>query len=206
MVISKGAISKWKGVVNNLSHGDTVTVSKYLVRAYQQVSQIENAIATLNQLVAYYKKTGARQEMGRMFTELAQAYSSLGERRKAITLLCGDSSQCTSYSAVTIARESSDSIGEISAIISLGNTYRNIGDYNQSIKYLEQALTNAKKHDYNSYILSTLNGLENTYVSLAKRSRRYLEFAVQTGDKTEEEKFTSSSRDNLILNYSLLWN
>ncbi|BDA74046.1 TPR repeat [Calothrix sp. PCC 7716] len=190
-----GAISKWKGVVNNLSDGDTVTVWKYLVRAYQQVGQVENAITTLNQLVAYYKKVGARQEMGRMFTELAQAYNSLGQRRKAITLLCGDSEQCTSYSAVAIARESSDSIGEISAIISLGNTYRNIGDYNQSIKYLEQALTNAKKHDYNSYIISTLNGLGNTYVSLAKRSRMYLEFAVQAGDKTEEEKFTSSSRD-----------
>jgi lipopolysaccharide biosynthesis regulator YciM len=58
-----GAISKWKGVLNNLSHGDTVTVSKYLVRAYQQVGQVENAIITLNQLVAYYKKTGAHQEI-----------------------------------------------------------------------------------------------------------------------------------------------
>ncbi|BAY50249.1 TPR repeat protein (plasmid) [Scytonema sp. HK-05] len=196
----QGAISSWEAALSSNSKEqseDKVTVLKYLVRAYQQVGQVDRAIATLNQLIAYYQKVGASLQLGRMLTELAQAYSSLGQQRKAIALLCGENKldqNCAKETALNIARNHSDTLGEVTALGSLGNAHRLQGDYEQAIKYFENILTIKNKDTYKSYIISALNGLGNTYTSLAKRDYRRLQFAKQAADQLAVEKFTRNAR------------
>ncbi|MEI2579680.1 CHAT domain-containing protein [Scytonema sp. PRP1] len=196
----QGAISSWEAALSSNSKEqseDKVTVLKYLVRAYQQVGQVDRAIATLNQLIVYYQKVGASLQLGRMLTELAQVYSSLGQQRKAIALLCGENKldpNCTKETALNIARNHSDTLGEVTALGSLGNAHRLQGDYEQAINYFEKALTIANKNEYNPYIISALNGLGNTYTNFAKGDYRRLQFAKQAADQLAVEKFTRNAR------------
>ncbi|KAF3889275.1 MULTISPECIES: CHAT domain-containing protein [Nostocales] len=197
----QGAISLWEAALSSNSQQkseDTVTVLKYLVRAYQQVGRIDRAIATLNQLIAHYQKVGASLQLGRMLAELAQVYSSLGQQRKAIALLCGDSKvdpNCIKETALNIARNHSDTLSEVTALGSLGNAHRLQGDYEQAIKYFEKVLTVVDYNDYKLHVISALTGLGNTYTSLAKRDYRRLQFAKQAADKMAVEKFARNAND-----------
>ena len=144
------------------------TALTYLVRAEQQVGAVDQTIADLEQLIAYYRQTGNRMQVGRMQTEQAQAYSSLGQQRKAIALLCRDESDrdpsdqlkaaCRTDSALAIARHQADTIGEIAALGSLGNAYRLHGDYDDALHYLQAALTLATQTQQQPQRLAALNG------------------------------------------------
>ncbi len=54
-----------------------------------------------------YQQQGNQQQLGRSLTELAQAYSSIGQHRQAIALLCGeqgnDKKECSANSAIALA-------------------------------------------------------------------------------------------------------
>ena len=67
---------------------EQITIRKYLARVYQQVGQVDSAIAQIDRIIAYYRQVGLHLQVGRMLTEQAQAYSSLGQHRRAIALLC----------------------------------------------------------------------------------------------------------------------
>jgi len=60
-----------------------VTILRYLVRAYQQIGQVDQAIAHLDQLIAL--SPGWEQQVGRMLTEKLKptaAWVSMGERSR----------------------------------------------------------------------------------------------------------------------------
>ena len=103
---------------------DQVVRLKYLARVYSKVGQFEQAIASIHPITASYQKTGDRVQLERMLTEQAQAYSSLGQQRKAISILCyGQEPDCIKESALAIARQQSDPLGESAGLGSLGNAY-----------------------------------------------------------------------------------
>jgi tetratricopeptide (TPR) repeat protein len=132
----QGAIAIWNNALNNRpSNEEQIKLYKYLARVYSQVGQVDRAIASLNQLIAHYQNTGDRVQLGRMLTEQAQAYSSLGQQRKAIAILCGEQTEpdCAKESALAIARQQSDPLGEAAGLGSLGNVYRLQGDYETSL-------------------------------------------------------------------------
>ncbi|MBD2075717.1 CHAT domain-containing protein [Phormidium sp. FACHB-592] len=188
----QGAIDHWQTALRlTTDRASSVrgTALKYLVRAEQQIGEVDRAIARLDQLIVDYQQTGNITQVGRMRTEQAQAYSSLGQQRKAIALLCRDltdqnaDSSCSSDSALAIARRQSDATGEVAAVGTLGNVHRLRGEYERALQYLQTALKLATQMQSQSHQFAALNGLGNTYVSLAKRDDRRRYYAQQSADE-----------------------
>jgi len=89
--------------------------------------------------------------------EQAQSYSSLGQPRAAITLLCGAYSGdqvCVRESALQIARAQKDRQTEAAVLGSLGNAYLLMGEYNQAIAYLQASLKVA--NEINNQVIALL--------------------------------------------------
>ena len=188
----QGAIDHWQTALRlTTDRASSVreTALKYLVRAEQQVGKVDQAIAHLDQLIVDYQQTGNSIQVGRMRTEQAQAYSSLGQQRKAIALLCRDPSDqnagslCSTDSALAIARHQSDATGEVAAVGTLGNVHRLRGEYERALQYLQTALKLATPMQSQSHQFAALNGLGNTYVSLTKRDDRRRYYAQQSADE-----------------------
>jgi CHAT domain-containing protein len=195
----QGAIAIWSNALSDRPNIETqITLLKYLARAYSQVGQVDRAITSLNQLIAHYQNTGDRIQLGRMLTEQAQAYSSLGQQRKAIAILCGEQTEpdCAKESALAIARQQSDWLGEAAGLGSLGNVYRLQGDYETSLRLLRKSLAIAETLKNSAYVVAAKNGLGNTYANLAKRDYRYAEFALDSGDRIATDKFTKQAIDH----------
>jgi CHAT domain-containing protein len=195
----QGAIAVWNNALNNLLGTEAqITLLKYLARGYSQIGQIDRAIASFNQLIALHEKSGDHVQLGRMLTEQAQAYSSLGQQRKAIAILCGEQTEpdCAKESALAIARQQSDRLGEAAGLGSLGNVYRLQGDYETSLQLLKKSLAIAETIKNSAYIVAAKNGLGNTYANLAKRDYRYAEFALNSGDHIATDKFTKQAIDD----------
>ncbi len=193
----QGAIKSWQKALSSSQESSSnsaerISIFTYLVRAYQQVGQIPEAIAQLKQVIAYYRQTNEPIKVGRMLTEQAQLYSSLGQHRRAVAILCGQNQinlPCTQDSALEIARRQSDHLGEIAAWGSLGNAHRLQGKYEQAIQDFEHSDEIAKRINNQTYIASSLNGLANTYFYLAKGNERRAEFASEVGDNKAAQKF-----------------
>jgi tetratricopeptide (TPR) repeat protein len=79
----QAAIALWTQALNS-QPADRILLLKSLARVYSQVGQHDNAIATINPLIFYYQTNGDRTQLGRILTEQAQAYSNLGQQRRAI--------------------------------------------------------------------------------------------------------------------------
>ncbi|MBE9104606.1 CHAT domain-containing protein [Nostoc cf. edaphicum LEGE 07299] len=193
----QGAIQSWQKALfsyqeRNSHSAEEISIRTYLAKAYQQVGQISEAIAQLEQVIDYYRQTNEPLKVGRMLTEQAQLYSSLGQHRRAATILCDQkqsNSACSQDSAVEIARNHSDELGEVAAWGSLGNAHRLQGEYEQAIQDFERSNEIAKRINNQIYVASTLNGLANTYASLAKGNERRAEFAREVADKEAAQKF-----------------
>ncbi len=183
-----------------------VNALKYLVRAYQQTGQNDRAIACLNRLLDYYHHYGQVQNTGRMLTEQAQLYSKLGQQRQAIALLCHSETvenlpnresveeACQPNSALAIAQRTGDSLGAAAAHGSLGNAHRLRGDYAEALSHLQTSQAIAQQLNAPAYTIAALNGLGNTYASLAKRSYRQRQYAEQSGDAQDAQKFAQSAK------------
>jgi CHAT domain-containing protein len=214
----QGAIQLWQTALSadrerNSPSIEEVTVRKYLVRAYQQVGQLAQAIAEVNRVIAYYRQMKEPIYVGRMLTEQAQLYSSLGQHRRAIAILCDDSrpeagepreiqqptsniQNCDRDSALEIAQRQSDKLGEVAAWGSLGNAHRLQGEYDRAIRDFARSLDIAQGTDNQTYIASSLNGLANTYASLGQRNQRRVQFASVAGDRKAAQKFQQDAVDN----------
>ncbi|MEH2081962.1 MAG: hypothetical protein V7K89_18885 [Nostoc sp.] len=207
----QGAILSWQKALSSAqerksNYAEEINIRTYIARAYQQVGQIPEAIAQLKQVIDYYRQINEPIKVGRMLTEQAQLYISLGQHRRAITILCGENQSnatCSQDSAIEIARHQSDELGEVAAWGSLGNAHRLQGKYEQAIQDFERSDQIAKGIDNQTYVVSNLNGLANTYASLAKRNQRHAEFADEVGDNKAAQKFQQYTvgYDNQAIQY-----
>ncbi|MBD2451772.1 tetratricopeptide repeat protein [Nostoc sp. FACHB-152] len=206
----QGAIKSWQAYLSNQQRHsnfvEEISVRTYLARAYQQVGQIPEAIAQLKQVIAYYRQKNEPIKVGRMLTEQAQLYSSLGQHRRAVSILCGQNqsnASCIPDSAIEIAHHHSDDLGEVAAWGSLGNAHRLQGEYEQAIQDFNRSYKIAKRIDNQTYIVSTFDGLANTYANLAKSNQRRAEFAYEVGDKKAAQKFQqyTVAHDNQAIQY-----
>lgn len=203
----QGAIAQWQAALSLASDPSSelrATILTYLVRADQQIGAMDQAIAHLAQLITYYRQTGNPLQIGRRLTEQAQAYTSLGQQRRAIALLCGEVDQpCVADSAVAIARHQEDTPGKVAALGSLGNAYRLRGDYDRALQHLTMTLKLARQLQSLPQTLAALNGLGNTYTNLAQRDDRRRQSALQSDDETEAQSLaqTVSQYDRKAIDY-----
>ena len=205
----RGAIAVWLKSLSEKGEDkqqeSDIQVRKYLARAYQQIGEIDKTINYLNQVTDFYRTTNNTQQVGRMLTEVAQAYSDLGQHKRAINLLCGDmdKQQCTEDSALGVATHHKDSLGEAAANGSLGNALYFLGEYERAIKVLEASYKKAGELENRSYLMAAANNLGNLYTSLAQRNYRYINFASEADDDEAVEQFTKQAGiyENLAIRY-----
>nr|WP_155743033.1 CHAT domain-containing protein [Scytonema sp. UIC 10036] len=210
----RGAIAPWQTALNfykqSNNHNNEAIVSENLARAYQQLGDSEEALSYWEKIANYYRNSGQAQQYGRMLTEQAQTYSNLGQSGKAIALLCGVSdaqsksdtkpqgeSNCLPGSALQIARQQKDKLGEVAALGSLGEAYRLRGKYDAAIKYLEQA----DKITEPAYKSKILNSLGNAYFNKAQREKIRADSAKQLKIPKSDE-----FQKNAIAYYTKAWN
>ncbi|WP_219898685.1 CHAT domain-containing protein [Phormidesmis priestleyi] len=193
----KTAIELWQTALKTDQNNPTnaVIIRENLARAQQQLGQSDAAIAQWEQVTNHYRQTRNLQFLERSLTEQAQVYSSLGQSRKAIALLCGQESNrlqisnnlsCLPESALQLARTVTDNTGEAAALGSLGDAYRLRGDYQTAIVLLQSGL---KLTTNPAYRMAALNNLGNAYSSLAQVSYRRAESANQRSDEPEAQRF-----------------
>ncbi|MEM9482449.1 MAG: CHAT domain-containing protein [Cyanobacteria bacterium P01_F01_bin.116] len=144
-------------------------VSENLARAYQQMGRTSEEISYWDDAIATVQTLGDPQKLGRLLTEQAQAYGRLGQYRRAITLLCGTAPEgnCRTGSALQLAQEQNDALGEITALGSLGEAYRSSGQTGIAIAYLERGYTLAQVQENQPFTASLLNSLGNTTTNIA---------------------------------------
>ncbi|MGK7935055.1 MAG: CHAT domain-containing protein [Xenococcaceae cyanobacterium] len=199
------AIDSWNQALTTYQEiGDrasTVIVLENLARAYQKIGQTEKAIAFWQEVEDNYTQLGDIQQLARSLTEQAQAYSRLGQHLQASALLCGtlenanlqrqretekqkvtEKQKCLSGSAIALARQQEDILGEVAALGSLGEAYRFRGNYEQALSYLQNSLKLAKTINNPHLEISALNSLGNTYSSLAQVSYRRASSAQKRGE------------------------
>lgn len=191
-----GAIAQWETAKTALQKtknpGEKAIVLENLARAYQQIGQIETAINYWGETIAIYRQIGDKKQVGRMLVEQAQAYTNLGQNRRALAILCNPSTReitCTNDSALQVTKEAKDSQGYAAALGSLGNAYRLRGDYEKAIKYLEESLEIANQTGNITYSATSLNNLANVYGNLALVNYRRADLAKTRGADEEAEKF-----------------
>lgn len=137
-----------------------------LARAYQKLNETNQAIDYWQQVSNNAQKLNNFKKLNRSLTEQAQIYLNLGQSRNAIALLCGrlDRENCQPDSAISIARQHQDILGEVAALGSLGEAYRLRGQYDLSIQTLEIALS----LPLSAYEISLQQSLGKVYLARAQ--------------------------------------
>jgi CHAT domain-containing protein len=198
------AIARWQEALNQYKNNPSARAVVYenLARAYQQVGENKQAIASLEKAMRDYGKVENIQQVGRMKSELAQVYSSLGQPRKAIALLCGQMVEksknpvnqeikCTPDSATEIATKSNDKRGQVAALGILGEAYRLIGSYDQAIIYLDAAQQVTPEYQF-----LVFNSLGSAYKSRGQLRELQADSAKKAGISSKEKELTQKSLDD----------
>ena len=195
----RGAIAVWLKSLSEKGEDkqqeSDIQLRKYIARSYQKIGKVDKTINYLNQVIDFYRSTNNTQQVGRMLTEVAQAYSNLGQHKRAVNLLCGDmgKQQCTEDSALGIATREKDGLGEAAANGSLGNALYYLGEYDRAIQVLGASYKKAEELENSGYLMAAANNLGNLYTSLAQRNYRYIDFAAQADDDQAVEEFTKQA-------------
>ena len=194
------AISSWETALDSYDRIDNQTIIiENLARAYQQLGLSDRALDYWQQATNNYRQLDDRQQLERSLTEQAQIYARLGQHRQAIALLCGtDTQECSGDSAVSIARQQEDKLGEAAAWGSLGETYRLRGNYQPALNYLENSLAIANKNNLTQLQISALNSLGNTYSSLAQIDYRRGVSAERRGEDFGNDNLAKQLKDRGI--------
>ena len=171
---------------------DRAIVHENLARVYQQVGETQAAITAWEAAAADYQVIDNTTQYGRMLTEQAQVYISLGQHQRAAALLCGEEPnpvpeddtstvRCTG-GAYAIAQTTADPIGQAAALGSLGETYRLRGDYETAEAILQVGLALVNSHDeLLPYQAAMVNSLGNTYARWSQLKQRRAEAADLVG-------------------------
>lgn len=174
-------------------------INQNLARAYQQLGLPSEAVSTWAAAAAIYRQLGDTPQVGRMLTEQAQVYLSLGQHRRAIALLClpkseTDPADCEAGTALPIATAANDSLGKVAALGSLGEAYRLRGDHKAAKSFLQQGLTLAKSTNHLQFEVPILNSLGSIDSRLAQIDYRRAEDLAQIGLDNDVEALTQSAQ------------
>lgn len=155
---------------------EQATVAENLARAYQQIGQTAEALDAWADAAAIYQRLEQPMQVGRALTEQAQLYTSLGQYRRAIALLClpqvSPLTDCAGHTALPLAQSTGDSLGAAAALGSLAEAYRLKGDYTEALALLQQGLALVEAQGLTQFQPPLLNSLGNTYARLAQISYR----------------------------------
>lgn len=185
------AIALWQQALPQISADkDRAVVLNNLALAYRQTGKLAEAIAHWEQGIQIYRSQRdqvMRQPLAGMLIEQAQAYNTLGQHQRAITLL---------QSALEITQQTKNRRNEAAAQGALGNAYWALGDYQQALTAHQISLKIARELNNTIYMATALNNLGNVYVSRATRYSYQATVADLEGDNKEFNLLTKSATED----------
>ncbi len=206
------AIANWQQALKleetNKNTKNKAIIQENLARTYQKVGQTEEEIDYWQKAINNYQQLNQIQQVGRLLTEQAQAYTRIGKQQQSLILLCSAENQentltCDPNSALGIAKTYQDKQGEIAALGSLGEVYRLMGNYGKAIDILEnEALTKVKNLDNLMYAASLFKSLGNVYFAKAKRWQTQASSAEVRSAIITAKKFKNNAVENSQLAFS----
>lgn len=197
-----------------------VIIRTNLAIAYKKIGNLEQQVNQWEQVVNLYRQLDNPMYTGRAMTELAQAYSDSGHLKKAINSLCGAVNEndhknkykltCVKGTALEISRVNKDIQGEIAALGSLGEVYRQLAKYDLAARYLNFAKQKLDIEQSNLYLKSKiLNSLGNVYFGKAKLWSLYTESAFKSRSPRykqltqEANSYYQNARNNFQNSYQI---
>lgn len=191
------AINLWEAALAQISiPQERAVVYGNLASAFRQIGQIDRAIGYWEEAIEIYKRIGDRQarlQSAKLSIEQAQAYSELGQHKRAIQLL---------QTAIKIAQDYQDRLTELAANGAFGNAYFALADYEKSLLYQQKSLQIARDLESNnksdffvkSSIQNVLNNLGNVYAKRSERYRYQATVAELEGDEKEKDRLLDLAR------------
>jgi CHAT domain-containing protein len=187
------AITLWEQALPQIKAPlDKATVYSNLAIAYRKTGQLDRAIRQWEQAIQIYRsqdQDATRQLLAKLLTEQGQAYSDLGQQRRAITLL---------DEAVQIASKNQDRLTQAAAQGAIGNAKWSLGDYDAALAAHQGSLKIARELNNTQYIATALNNLGNVYVSRADRYSYQANSAELEGDDKEAARLAQSARQDRV--------
>lgn len=181
------AIALWEQALPQIKAPlDKAIVYSNLAIAYRKTGQLDRAIRHWEQAIQIYRAQNAdatRQLLAKLLTEQGQAYSDLGQQRRAITLL---------DEAAQIASKNGDRLTEAAARGAIGKAQWSLGDYDAAIAAHQASLNIFRELNRAEYRATALNNLGNVYVSRAERYRYQANSAELEGDDSEAARLTQA--------------
>ncbi len=177
------AIQVWRAALSETRPAqERLILHTNLAKAYQQLGKPEQAIAQWEQVLALTNQTNPNSPHQRalVLAEQAQAYSQLGQHRRAIDLL-------------TIAAQAPITDPQTIAAIQggLGNAHWALGDYTAALAAYQLSLQNARQSGNAGTLTTALTNVGNLY---ARQSSRYVEQAIAANAEGEREEATQLTR------------
>lgn len=163
-----------------------------LAQAYRQIGQLDQAILHWEQAVDIYQaddNKANRQLRAQLLTEQAQAYSTLGQHRRAVQL---------AQSAMELARRVQDQTTVAAALGVLGNANWALGNYDSAIASHQASLKIAETLQSPRYIATAWGNLGNVLTSRLKRYQYQANVARLEGDEQQEERLTKLVTQDLV--------
>ena len=182
------AIALWQQALTQISAApERAIVYSNLAIAYRQIGQLDRAIAHWEQAIQIYRSqqdNAARSAQARLLTEQGQAYSDLGQHKRAISLL---------QSAVKITQNTPNRLTEAAAQGALGSAYWALGDYKEALAAHQTSLKIARELNYQPYITTALNNLGNVYASRGDRYTYQAQLAKLEGNNREFSRLSQAA-------------
>ena len=179
------AIALWQQALPQIAAAkERAIVLSNLGIAYRETGQLDQAIAHWEQAIQIYRSQADPKPLAGLLVEQGQAYSDLGQQRRAITLL---------QSATELALQNQDKLTEAAAQGALGNAHWALGDFDGALAADEKSLKLSRELNNFSYIATALNNLGNVYISRAARYSYQAESADLEGDDKEAARLNQAA-------------
>ena len=187
-----GAISIWKNALerNDLGAKDRAVIYRNLGLAYRQVGELSEAIKVWNLAADFYRNLDSEEDkvlLAKIRIEQGQAYSDLGQNKRAIDFL---------KTALDLAKN--DKFTQAATLGALGNAFSVSGDYKVAIDYYKQGLKLAQELNQKVFVSTLLNNLGNVYIKRVERYTFQAKSARLEGDDKEEEKLKELVKNDLL--------
>ena len=201
--------SIWKNLLSlNYEHKSTTiswkeNIDKWLIESIEYSVGVKNHIsARLFYDIGEYNLSIKKWEQGLMIAQQESNqiffYSQLGNLGMALNAIgkYEEAKKCLEES-VKACSEIENTQGEISQLQALGNIYRNLRDFDNSIIVFDKAVTLAEKYELNS-LCSSLGNLATIYNQIENYDKaieilqKGIKIALTTGNKQSEGSMLTS--------------
>ena len=186
-----------------------------IARAHQQKGETTEAIQYWEESAAAYEAAGNAVQFGRMLSEQAQTYISIGQHQRAIALLCGTApttetdieraSVMCEGGAYAIAQQSADAVGQAVALGSLAEASRLSGQYETAASILSAGIDLIRIEQLEKYEAPMLNSLSSLNIRQAQIALRRADSVgllrinegIAAELRTEAEQLEATALDSL---------